>query len=94
MLDINKWDESKRVALKNIKSWVQDVLSENGVSATVLVNELACSIPGCEPVETVVGIFASGKKSVQFKLLKPAESISSDDIKQWMTDRILIDVKM
>lgn len=50
----------------------------------VMVTELACSEPGCPPVETVIALMYPGKPR-QFKLHKPTREVTADDIRQALT---------
>jgi len=48
--------------------------------AAVLVCEVACAVPGCPPLETVVAFWSVDDKRHQFKLFKPMLEIIYDDI--------------
>jgi len=47
--------------------------------APVLVSEVACSVPGCPPLQTVVA-FWTGEARHQFRLFKPLLDVLYDDI--------------
>ena len=48
--------------------------------AAVLVSEVACRLPGCPPLETVVAFWTEDDRRHQFKLYKPLQSVTYDDI--------------
>ncbi|WP_051215278.1 hypothetical protein [Granulicoccus phenolivorans] len=50
----------------------------------VLVTELACSEPGCPPVETVIALMYPGNPH-QFKLPKAVREVTADDVRQVLT---------
>jgi len=41
--------------------------------------EIACAVPGCPPLETVVG-FSIAEQRHQFRVFKPLEQVGSDDL--------------
>ena len=46
---------------------------------TVMVSELACSVPGCPPIETHV-VFWSETGRHHFKIFMPVTAVSEDDL--------------
>ncbi|MFV0533280.1 MAG: hypothetical protein ACK5MR_06475 [Cumulibacter sp.] len=50
----------------------------------VMVTELACSEPGCPPVETVIALMYPGNPQ-QFKLHKPVCEVTADDVRHTLT---------
>jgi hypothetical protein len=46
----------------------------------VLVAEVACRLPGCPPLETVVAFWTEDERRHQFKLYKPVADVVYDDI--------------
>ena len=48
--------------------------------AAVLVSEVACRLPGCPPLETVVAFWTEDDRRHQFKLYKPLLDVTYDDI--------------
>lgn len=57
--------------------------------AAILVSEVACRMPGCPPVETVVAFWADNGERRQFKLFKPVAEVVEDDLPPaWMKDRL------
>ena len=48
--------------------------------AAILVAEVACGLPGCPPLETVVAFWSGSETRHQFKLFKPVTEVSADDL--------------
>jgi len=48
--------------------------------AAVLVSEIACAVPGCPPLETVVAFWTEDATRHHFKLFKPVEAVVIDDL--------------
>ena len=46
---------------------------------TLMVSELACSVPGCPPLETHV-VFWTAAGRHHFKIFKPLAQVSEDDL--------------
>jgi len=46
---------------------------------SVVVTELACTEPGCPPIETVVGLLGPGAQT-QYKLHKPVAEVTEADV--------------
>jgi hypothetical protein len=56
-----------------------------GEETTVMVSELACAVPGCPPVETVVAFWLGDGKRHHFKVFKPLADVAEDDLPPpWM----------
>lgn len=65
-------------AVAQIRDWATRSLGL-GPDGRVMVAELACSEPGCPPIETVLAISADGSTQ-QVKLHGPAASLSEADV--------------
>ena len=48
--------------------------------APILVSELACSRPGCPPLQTLVAFWTEDGERHHFKILKSLQSIQPDDV--------------
>ncbi len=46
---------------------------------TVMVSEMACSVPGCPPIETHL-VFWTGAGRHHFKIFKPLAEVTEDDL--------------
>jgi hypothetical protein len=62
--------------------------------AVVLVTEVACVVPGCPPLETVVAFWTADEKAHHeklhtFKVFKPLQEVVEDDIPPaWMLEAL------
>ncbi len=58
--------------------------------AAVSVAEVACTLPGCAPLETVV-MFWIAEQRYQFKLFKPVAEVVVDDLPYaWLKDALAV----
>jgi nitrate reductase delta subunit len=58
--------------------------------AAISVAEVACSLPGCAPLETVV-MFWIAEQRYQFKLFKPVAEVLVDDLPYaWLKDALAV----
>ena len=51
-----------------------------GDGAVVLVAELACTLPGCPPIDTVVMFWTAQGVRHRFKIFKPALQVTEEDL--------------
>jgi hypothetical protein len=51
-----------------------------GDEAVVLVAELACTLPGCPPIDTVVVFWTAQGVRHRFKIFKPALQVTEEDL--------------
>jgi hypothetical protein len=66
-------------ATARIKAWVAAALAPDD-ERTILVTELACTEPGCPPVETVIALLQQGEPE-RWKLHKPVATVTEDDVR-------------
>ena len=60
-----------------------------GDAATILVSQVACGVPGCPPVETVVAFWIDDTRH-QFKVFKPVVEVTVDDLPpSWMKNALV-----
>ena len=64
-------------ALRQIKAWTQ-VRFSLGEEDVVSVAELACTLPGCPPVDTVVAFWTSPETRHHFRIFKRSEEHTSE----------------
>ena len=58
----------------------------------VLAVEVACRLPGCPPLETVVAFWTDTDKRHQFKVFKRVEQVAEDDIPPaWLKSALVVD---
>jgi nitrate reductase delta subunit len=77
-------------ALERMGAWTRERfrLPE---AASVLVTELACGLPGCPPLETVVAFWTEDAKRHQFKIFKPVRDVVVDDLPfAWLKDSLFV----
>lgn len=67
-----------RAALARIEDWTRQRFGLEAADA-VLVTEIACGLPGCPPLETVVAFWSGGER-YQFKLFKRAMDAAEADL--------------
>ncbi len=79
LLGAAKKDAAHFAALDRIKEWTRERF-KLAPSAPILVSEVACSVPGCPPLETVAAFWTGDGKRYQFKLFKPPEQVVRDDL--------------
>lgn len=78
-------------ALNRIERWTRGRF-ELPPGSTVLVSEVACTLPGCPPLETVVAFWTEDEKRYRFKLFKPAQAVAEDDLPfAWLLDALADD---
>src|SRR6185503_3312966 len=77
MLAFAKKDPDHTAALDRVREWVRARFSL-AVSA-ILVAEVACTVPGCPPLETVIA-FWSEERRYHFKVFKPVAEVIEDDL--------------
>ena len=76
-------------ALDRVREWTRArfALSEE---AAIVVAEVACGLPGCPPVETVVAFWAAGDTRHRFKVFKPVRDVVEDDLPfAWLKDALV-----
>jgi hypothetical protein len=77
-------------ALERVRQWTRERFKLPD-EATILVSELACAIPGCPPLETVVAFWTADATRHHFKLLKPVAQVVHDDLPfAWLMDSLVL----
>jgi len=77
MLAFNKKSPEHSAALDRVREWVRERFTLG--DAAILVAEVACAVPGCPPVETVIA-FWSEERRHHFKVFKPVAEVVTDDL--------------
>ncbi len=81
------------VALARVQAWVRERFSLAPGDA-VLVTELACALPGCPPLETVVAFWTGAADATlrhHYKFFKPVRQVQPDDLPPyWMKDALAV----
>ncbi|HET8920499.1 MAG TPA: hypothetical protein VFN27_12560 [Xanthobacteraceae bacterium] len=78
MLGFTTKSRDRAGALARVRGWtkVRFALTDD---ETVMVSELACSVPGCPPIETHV-VFWTAAGRHHFKIFKPLAQVTEDDL--------------
>ena len=87
MLAFNKRSPEHTAALDRVRDWVR-ARFRLGEDTAILVAEVACAVPGCPPVETVIA-FWSEERRHHFKVFKPVADVADDDLPPWWMKRAL-----
>lgn len=76
-------------AVERVREWTRSRF-RLADDAAILVSEIACQLPGCPPIETVVAFWVEDGERRQFKLFKPVAAVTADDLPPgWMKDRLI-----
>ena len=76
--------------LERIRAWTRERFGL-GADTPLLVTEVACSQPGCPPLETVVAFWTQPDRRHHFKMFKPAAEVVPDDLPYaWMKDALVV----
>ena len=79
-------DTTQLQATQRVSAWVREHfrLPE---AAVVLVTELACQLPGCPPLETVIAYWmdpaAAQPQRYHLKVFKPVQQVQLEDLPPW-----------
>jgi hypothetical protein len=78
------------LALGRVREWTRGRFALPD-EATVLVSEMACSLPGCPPLETHVLFLTPDGKRHHFKVFKPVTEVATDDLPHsWLKDALAV----
>jgi hypothetical protein len=68
-------------AARRIKEWAREILPPDE-EVTILVSELACSEPGCPPIETVIALFRGRESAVKHTVHRPSAEVTREDVER------------
>src|ERR1700720_4718101 len=78
-----------RAAAERIKHWTRERF-ELAAETAIMVSELACGLPGCPPLETVVAFWTGEGTRHHFKVFKPLVEVVEDDLPpRWMKNALI-----
>jgi hypothetical protein len=81
-----------QAVLDRVRGWTRERFSLSD-DTTILVTELACTLPGCAPIETVVAFWTAADTRHHFKVFKPVADVIEDDLPpSWMKNS-LVDIE-
>ena len=66
-------------ALDRVAGWTRARFGL-GEADAVLVSEIACGLPGCPPIETVIAFWGGPETRYRYKVFKPAHEVVEDDL--------------
>jgi len=76
-------------ALDRVREWTR-ARFKLAQDAPILVSEVACGLPGCPPLETVVVFWIDGDTRHHFKVFKRVEEVVPDDLPPiWLKNALI-----
>ena len=77
-------------ALERVKSWTCERF-KLPPETVIFAAELVYASPGCPPLETVISFWDAQGKRYHFKIFKPVEDITSDELPYaWLLDALAV----
>ena len=77
-------------AVERLTAWTRERFGLPG-AAVISVSEIACALPGCPPLETVIAFWTEDGKRHRFKVFKPLEQVILDDLPfAWLKDALAV----
>jgi nitrate reductase molybdenum cofactor assembly chaperone NarJ/NarW len=78
MLGLKKKSPDRAAGHERLRAWTRErfTLADDD---TIMVSQIACSAPGCPPVETHV-VFWTQAGRHHFKIFKPLAEVDADDV--------------
>ncbi len=86
------WSKSpeREAGTERVRKWTRErfALRED---ETIFVSEVACGLPGCPPLETVVAFWTADGTRHHFKVFRPAAEVTEGDLPfSWMKDALAV----
>ena len=78
MLGFTTKRPDRAAAVARVRGWTKARFALND-DETMMVSELACSVPGCPPIETHI-VFWTAAGRHHFKVFKPLAEVTEDDL--------------
>jgi hypothetical protein len=89
MLGFIKKSPEHHAALDRLREWTRARFALPD-DATIVVSEVACALPGCPPLETVI-VFWEGGTRHHFKIFKPVAEVVRNDLPYaWLKDAFAV----
>jgi hypothetical protein len=90
MLALRRKSRDHQNALDRVRAWTRARFKLSD-EATILVAEVACNLPGCPPLETVVAFWTEIERRHHFKLFKPVAEVAEEDLPfAWLKDALAV----
>ena len=88
MLAFSKKSPEHTAALDRVREWVRARFSLG--EDAILVAEVACAVPGCPPIETVIAFWSEGRRH-HFKVFKPVAEVTEADLPPyWLKNALAV----
>lgn len=82
--------EAQFEALERVETWTRQRFALPA-DAVVMVSELACAMPGCPPLETVVVFWSAEGTRHHFRMFKPVADVVEEDLPfAWLKDSLAV----
>jgi len=76
-------------AIERVRAWTRARFKL--ADEAIMVAEVACALPGCAPLETVVAFWTAADKRHHFKIFKPVAQVVEDDLPPaWMKNALIV----
>jgi hypothetical protein len=88
MLGFIKKSPDHAEAIDRVREWT---LARFGLAddTTIMVSEVACALPGCAPLETIVAFWTEADRRHHFKVFKPVAEVMLEDFPpRWMKNAL------
>jgi nitrate reductase delta subunit len=92
MFSSRRKDPYHAEALDRVRDWTRARFKLPD-ETTVMVSEVACTLPGCAPLETIVAFWAEGGERHHFKVFKPVAEVVPEDLPPSWMKPALIEIK-
>ena len=91
MLQARKSDPDHLEAVERLTAWTRERFKLPD-DAPIMVAEVACTLPGCPPLETVIAFWTGNDQRHQFKIFKRITEVATDDLPpSWMKNALAVD---
>ena len=88
MRSFTKNNPEHTAALDRVRLWVRERFSLDGEA--ILVAEVACAVPGCPPIETVIAFWID-RRRYHFKVFKPVAEVVAEDLPPyWLKPALVV----
>jgi hypothetical protein len=86
----SKPSAAQAAAFERVEAWTRGRF-RLAPQTVVLVSELACNLPGCPPLETVIAFWTGDAQRHHCKVFKPVQQVLDDDLPPWwMRDALAV----
>ena len=90
MLAFTKRGPEHLAALDRVRAWTR-VRFRLADEVAITVAEVACTLPGCPRLETVIAFWTAPDCRHHFKVFKPVADVLEDDLPPaWMRDALIV----